>query len=103
MIFLIQFDRSAHRIVVFECFDDTRHTESVKRRLELEISAANANLDHEVVLLEAENEKQIRRTHRRYFEDVVRLGAELKKVATKEKKRHRSTHTPLPAPQIVKP
>ena len=83
MIFLIEFDRAAHRILRFERFDDAQREVAVKRRLALEIETAAANLDHEVVLLEAADEAQIKRTHRRYFESVEQLVARFDKATVK--------------------
>jgi RNA polymerase-interacting CarD/CdnL/TRCF family regulator len=77
MIFLIQFDRTARRIVTLDRFEDSRREQAVERRLALELQVARTKLDHEVVLLEAIDEDQIRRTHRRYFEDEGKLQREL--------------------------
>ena len=43
-------------------------------RLELEIRLNRDNVDHEVVLLEAHSEEALRRTHRRYFENLTELA-----------------------------
>ena len=42
-------------------------------RLNLELDLNRRGVDHEVVLLEAENEDALRRTHRRYFETLRQL------------------------------
>lgn len=42
-------------------------------RLEIELDLNRAGVDHEVVLLEAASEKALRRTHRRYFEDLKQI------------------------------
>lgn len=73
MIFLLQFDRSAHRLVRFERFDDSQRDDASRQRLALEIGASKDALDHEIVLLEAQGEPEIRQTHRRYFENVEEL------------------------------
>ena len=83
MIFLIEFDRAAHRIFRFEHFDDAQREVAVKRRLALEIETATAKLDHEVVLLEAADEKQIRQTHGRYFKSVEDLVADFDEAEAK--------------------
>lgn len=53
--------------------DDSRQ-EALDARLELELSLNRRSVKHEVVLLEAASEEALRRTHRRYFEDVSGLG-----------------------------
>jgi hypothetical protein len=42
-------------------------------RLELELNLNGKGIENEVVLLDAESEEAIRRTHRRYFEDLAEL------------------------------
>ncbi|HYY96190.1 MAG TPA: hypothetical protein VE713_16915, partial [Pyrinomonadaceae bacterium] len=68
MIFLIEYDRSRGQIVTFETFSDSERRAAEDSRLELEIMLNVNNVDHEVVLLEADSEEALRRTHRRYFE-----------------------------------
>ena len=71
MIFLIEYNRPKGQLVDFQRFDDSRRQEAIglrfKRELELH---QNSVADHEVVLLEAENEEAIRKSHRRYFETL---------------------------------
>lgn len=48
-----------------------------KERLEIEIDSVGRHLGHEVVLLEADSQDDLRRTHARYFkrlEDLVAAG-----------------------------
>ncbi|MFI5374000.1 MAG: hypothetical protein ACHQ8D_05160 [Candidatus Rokuibacteriota bacterium] len=68
MIFLIEYDRRGGRIVTFERFSDSARAEAEKIRLDLELLLSRQSLDHEVVLLQAASEEDLRRTHRRYFE-----------------------------------
>jgi hypothetical protein len=42
-------------------------------RLEIELDLNRKGIDHEVVLLEAADENALRRTHRRYFEDLSQI------------------------------
>lgn len=70
MIFLIEYDRPKGRIVIFTTFKDSERFDAEKSRLDLELDLNRRGVDHEVVILEAESEEAIRRTHRRYFEDV---------------------------------
>jgi len=73
MIFLIEYDRSEGRIVTFRNFDNVRRREAEDSRLQIEVDDNGKELDREVVLLEAESEDALRRTHRRYFEDLRQM------------------------------
>jgi hypothetical protein len=74
MSFLIEYDRSLGRIVTFKTFADSERRVAEDARLELEIRLNRNNVDHEVVLLEADSEEALRRTHRRYFENLTELA-----------------------------
>jgi hypothetical protein len=71
MMFLMQYDRIAGHLVTFRKFDDTAEARQAQFALELDLH--RKGIEHEVVLLEAESEAAIRRTHRRYFEDLPTL------------------------------
>ena len=73
MIFLIEYDRSQGRIVTFRTFDDSARQEAEDSRLQLELELNRLGTEREVVLLEANTEEALRRTHRRYFEDLAEL------------------------------
>lgn len=73
MLFLIEYARDEGRIVSFEIFEDERSTLANSARLELELDLNRRGVEHEVVLLEAESEQALHRTHRRYFEDLSEL------------------------------
>ena len=73
MIFLIEYDRSQGRIITFETFDDSARQEAEDARLQLELELNRRGTEREVVLLEATTEEALRRTHRRYFEDLSGL------------------------------
>ena len=79
MVFLIEYNKSEGRIVTFREFDDSQRREAQNSRLEIELELNRKGVDHEVVLLEAENEAAIRRTHRRYFDDLRQMRQMLKK------------------------
>lgn len=70
MIFLIDYDRQGGRIVSFTTFEDDRRPDAEKARLDLELRLNRDGIEREVVLLEAGSEEALRRTHRRYFEDL---------------------------------
>jgi len=71
MIFLIQYNRKQGRIVRIESFVDSDLKQAEELRLELDLG--QEGIDDEVVLLEAENEAAVRRTHGRYFENLNEL------------------------------
>ena len=71
MMFLMEYNRRAGKLVSFRRFDDAAQARQVQFALELDLH--HQGIEHEVVLLEAENEAAIRRTHRRYFEDLPTL------------------------------
>ncbi len=73
MIFLIEYNRSEGVLVTLRTFDDTQRQNAKELRLELELDLNRRAVDHEVVLLEADSEAALRRTHRRYFADLREL------------------------------
>jgi len=54
-------------------FENTQRREAEDIRLRTELVLNRKNIEHEVVLLEAENEDAMCKTHRRYFEDLRRI------------------------------
>jgi hypothetical protein len=74
MIFLIEYDRPEGRIVTLRPFEESQRSQAENSRLATELELHRKGLDHEVVLLEADNEDALRRTHRRYFEKVSEIG-----------------------------
>jgi hypothetical protein len=73
MIFLIEYDRNSGRIVTFQTFDEFEQQKAEDSRLEMELKLNRLGIEHEIVILEAETEEALRRTHRRYFEDLAEL------------------------------
>lgn len=73
MFFLIEYNRKKGRIVSQRTFADSEWALANQERLELELDLNQRGVRHEVVILEADNEKTIRRTHRRYFETLSEL------------------------------
>lgn len=73
MIYLVQYDRTKAKLVKLQEFpaEDQRRAEGA--RLVVELDLLKANEAQEVVLLEASNEKELRKTHRRYFEKLEQL------------------------------
>ena len=67
MVFLIEYSRSEGRIVNLREFGPADRLDAETVLLELELRLMSEGIDHEVVLLDAENEAALRRTHSRYF------------------------------------
>lgn len=75
MIFLIQYNRANGRIVRFEEFQDTERETAANERLEIELDLNRKGIEHDVLLLEALSQEALRRTHRRFFEDVSEIAS----------------------------
>jgi hypothetical protein len=73
MVFLIEYDRERGRLVSIRSFANSNGAEESRLQLELELNLKGVR--NEVVLLEAATEEALRRTHRRYFEDLTELSA----------------------------
>ena len=73
MLFLIEYDRQRGEVVTFKQFGEGESELADQARLEMELDLNRRGIEREVVLLEAENEQAVRRTHRRYFEDLAQL------------------------------
>jgi hypothetical protein len=73
MIFLIQYDRRTASLIDMKTFADHERAQASRARLELEIALQRSKTTHDVVLLEAANEADLRATHRRYFEDLEEI------------------------------
>lgn len=73
MFFLIEYHRAQGRIVTIKSFSDADRERAEESRLELELKLNLQGIENEVVLLDAASEDALRRTHRRYFEDLTEL------------------------------
>lgn len=73
MLFLIEYDRDKGEVVSISRFNTLQKAEADATRLDLELDLNRRGIEHEVVLLEASNEDALRRTHRRYFENLSEL------------------------------
>jgi hypothetical protein len=73
MLFLINYDRASGNLITFRKFADTERESAENARLEMELDLNRQGVEREVVLLEAETEEALRRTHRRYFENLSEL------------------------------
>ena len=75
MQFLIEYDRDRGQLVTFHVFPDTEKQKAEDTRLAMELELNRCGTKNEVVLLEAASEAALRRTHRRYFEDLAALAS----------------------------
>ena len=73
MIFLIEYERAAGRTVSMTTFSDSDQERAADARLQLELDLNRRGVQHEVVLLQAENEAALRRTHARYWDDLATM------------------------------
>lgn len=73
MLFLIEYDRNRGRIVTFKTFEDAQRESAEESRLQIELELNRGGIEHEVVLMQASSEEALRRTHRRYFENLAEL------------------------------
>ena len=74
MLFLIEYDRIKGRLVELKKFDDMQQQAAKELRLQKELDLNRRGIDHEVVLLDATSEEALRKTHRRYFENLEELA-----------------------------
>lgn len=70
MLFLIEYDRDSSRIVRLEEYAAHARPAAAAARLQIELDLNRRNVQHEVVILEAASKEALRRTHRRYFDDL---------------------------------
>lgn len=75
MIFLIEYDRRQGRILTLKSFSDNEREVAEDARLDLELELNQKEIENEIVLLEATTENALRKTHRRYFEDLRELAS----------------------------
>jgi hypothetical protein len=73
MLFLIEYDRNQGEVVTIKEFDDSEREKAENARLDMELTLNRLGTEREVVLLEAASQEALRRTHRRYFENLSEL------------------------------
>lgn len=82
MLFLIEYNRARGAIVNFVTFTESDRTAAQNSRLEMELALNRKSIGHEVILLEAASETALRKTHRRYFQNVHESGESLESPAS---------------------
>ena len=76
MIYLIQYERKVGELVRVDEFPVGSMQAAEEARLSVELDLLRQHISHEVVLLEASSEEELRKTHRRYFERLDQLLSE---------------------------
>lgn len=66
MLYLLHYDRSKSKLVSFKDYPDTDRALALNDRRDLEIQYNRADGSQEVVLLQAQDRDQLRRTHPKY-------------------------------------
>ncbi len=74
MIFLIQYNRRQGERILLREFSDSEKEIADQARIDLELELRARRITDEVVLLQARSEYELRRTHGRYFHDLVGLS-----------------------------
>ena len=75
--FVLTYERSAGVARIRRVYSSAHRTDAMRERFALEATEGAANPDLEIVVLGAESEDVLRRTHARYFSSVKTLAAEL--------------------------
>ncbi|MBI2435651.1 MAG: hypothetical protein HYV26_22585 [Candidatus Hydrogenedentes bacterium] len=75
MLFLLQYDKPTGSLLTFRRYGDSDldWKQANDDRFQLELDLFRKGIDHEVVLLEAENEAALLVTHQRYFQDAQQI------------------------------
>lgn len=74
MLFLIEYDRLRGQVISLRHFGASEVSIAQDARLSLELDLKRKGVEREVVVLEANDEEALRRTHRRYFETLQELA-----------------------------
>ena len=72
-IFLVEYDRTAGNLVSIQEFPAADRNKASAYRIGRELELHKSGVRREVVILEAESESALWRTHQRYFQDVRQL------------------------------
>ena len=85
MIFLIEYSRNQGSLIDIRAFDDLQQREAEGLRLETELALNHKKVNHDVVLLQAETEDALHRTHQRYFGSFRQIFNNLFKTSGQER------------------
>ena len=73
-LFLIVYDRETASRVNMTTYESTDRSTAERVRFERELALSGEGSRYEVVLIETDDEKTLRKTHRRYFRSVRELA-----------------------------
>ena len=80
-LFLAEFDRSAQRLVgALKAFPASKREVALAARLDAQRRVLREELNHDVVLFEAESEAALRRTHASFFMTPAELTKRMEAV-----------------------
>lgn len=74
MYFLVEYDREAGMLVTLSSFPENGLAQANRARQSAEIRLLREGRQLEVVLLEAESEDSLKKTHNRYFRSLSQLA-----------------------------
>ena len=74
MFFLIKYNREKGKINSLKSYHESEHLDAENDRLKMELSLIRNGLDYEVVILEANSKKDLRKTHSRYFKNLQEIA-----------------------------
>jgi|GEM_PF-1001184 len=79
MVFLLIYDRKKGLIVEKRVFQDSDVNSALDMRIQMELESRTHESNREIVILEAESEEHLHRTHARYFKGLgVRINPDEK-------------------------
>jgi hypothetical protein len=81
-IFLLVYDRRHQHLSRVDEYEQTERTIAYDERQKAEVRAMRESRDEEIVILEAESLKALKRTHGSYFYTVEELTEKLRKLAS---------------------
>ncbi len=74
MLFLIEYDRPSGSLIQIQTFAAEDSATANETRLGLELNRLHMTRTREIVILDAESEAVLRKTHGRYFESLASLA-----------------------------
>lgn len=69
MIFLLEYDRAQGKLLSLQAFGDNSKAQEMRFNMEIQTGSYNV----EIVILEADSEEDLKKTHGRYFIQLAKL------------------------------
>lgn len=73
-IYLIEYARSSGETIFVTGLEGFKRSDAENERQQRELELRRAGSDHEIVLLEAANDRALKHTHGRYFADLKEIA-----------------------------